>query len=346
MAVKKEEEKKPRLLILGFVGQEYDALPAAVYRLVAAVRGMGVIHEIYDPTNWEFGAFKDGWHENVLLVARLSKSITLTDAKKRLEGLKNSIVKNHKIPSQKGQLVLCEEDLKENMAVLLDSLPELATREAWKDSSDEIKKNLLKGVSLDELEKPRVAVLGSFDTWPYVDHVCRQIVKLLNVMAVTSRGVYSIPSGTSEVVKQKLRFNSSKLSLNEVLTRMIFEADAAVIVYSNNAGNIIETDWCKEKKPTVGIAMVRSIRAGDCPSLIPGKKSSTYTVCKRPGNSALKGAWRCINFSCPFSAQDMTKMTLDCFADPAWGKAKLCAVETVEAIDEVITNELKPLMGL
>jgi len=151
----------------------------------------------------------------------------------------------------------------------------------------------------------RVAVLGAFDTWPYIDHVCRQLAEM-QLTAITSRYVYKKDPDRGIVTEPHDPEENERMI--PFLHSFIERCDRAVVIYSVPAGHYIETYWCQEqKKNTLGIALVRSITLKKrCASLKVFAKQG-YSICRGNGT-----AWDCINKgACPFKEQGMAKNVIE-----------------------------------
>jgi len=192
------------------------------------------------------------------------------------------------------------------------------------------------------LEK-RVAVLGAFDTWPYMDFVSRLLAEN-NYIAMTSRWIYR------KFGKRILRFDilehpnyaSPNDFLTALLDRVISNCEYAVVNFSVSAAHFIETDWCYHKgKKTLGIAYVRS--AFDpfetcCECLqIETTPLGEYSKCVP---STRRTAWQCIRESgfCPFIRQDISKNVIEYFFRS--NQMKIVAVENLRILPYVIEDEL------
>lgn len=194
-------------------------------------------------------------------------------------------------------------------------------------------------------KEQRVAVLGAFDTWPYMDFVSRLLAEY-NYVAVTSRWMYR------KIGKNLLRFNiqehpdyGSNDFLSALLDQVIVSCKYAVINFSVSAAHFIETDWCYHKgKRALGIAYVRSafnpFESGcDCLSTRETPVGE-YSECTA---STERTAWECIRESgfCPFIEQGISKNVLEYFFRS--NQMKIVAVENIGILPYVVQNEFSEL---
>lgn len=194
-------------------------------------------------------------------------------------------------------------------------------------------------------EEERVAVLGAFDTWSYMDYVCHLLAEN-NYVAMTSRWIYR-KFGNRILrfdIKEDPNFASNEF-LSSLLDQIISTSKSAVINYSVSAAHFIETDWCYNKsKKTLGIAYVRSAfdRFEDCCKCLNVVTTPVgeYSECKPLSQ---RTAWQCMRESafCPFTKQDISKNVIEYFFRS--DKMKLVAVENLKILPHVIKNELPPM---
>jgi hypothetical protein len=194
------------------------------------------------------------------------------------------------------------------------------------------------------LEK-RVAVLGAFDTWPYMDFISRLLAEN-NYIALTSRWIYR------KFGKRVFRFDilehpqyASDDLLSALLDRIISNCSYAIVNFSVSAAHFIETDWCYHKgKRTLGIAYVRSAFDPSrrcCAFLhIRDTPAGEYSECSA---SAGRTAWQCIREPCfcPFIEQGISKNVIEYFF--RGDKMRIVAVENFQIIPHVLTDNLVPL---
>lgn len=192
----------------------------------------------------------------------------------------------------------------------------------------------------------RVAVLGAFDTWPYMDVVSRLLAEY-NYVAVTSRWIYR-KFGNRILrfdIQEHPDFASNSDFLTTLLDQIISVCKYAVVNFSVSAAHFIETDWCfKKGKKTFGVAYVRS--AFDpfencCKCLnIERTPLGEYSECKA---SSQRTAWQCIRESafCPFIRQGISKNVIEYFFRS--DQMKLVAVENLRILPYVIKKGIPPL---
>jgi hypothetical protein len=191
----------------------------------------------------------------------------------------------------------------------------------------------------------RVAVLGAFDTWPYIDFISRIIAKN-NYVAVTSRYIYK------KFGQKILRFStqempsiaSQRFFMSRLLDQIITNSSYAIINFSVSAAHFIETDWCFQKSvKTLGIAYVRSpfnpLRT-TCEHLEPIETpSGLYTVCKVTPDMG-RTAWDCIESpkSCPLIEQGISKNVVEYFFRGSY--MEIVAVENMNVLPFLIQKKL------
>ncbi|MHA2067223.1 MAG: hypothetical protein ACXABY_22875 [Candidatus Thorarchaeota archaeon] len=160
----------------------------------------------------------------------------------------------------------------------------------------------------------RAAVLGSFDNYNDIDCVAK-IVSELGYYGITSKLIYQKDAGRKHGWGPY-----SYESMNDFLGRMIFSCQYAIILYSREGGQFIETMWCSQSnKPTLGIVYVRPWEMenpGSCDYMFKGPG---YLYCDgvealRSGSEKV-GGFICIDQKeCPFPSSKLTKMILDFYA--------------------------------
>lgn len=191
----------------------------------------------------------------------------------------------------------------------------------------------------------RVAVLGAFDTWPYIDFISR-VVAENNHVAVTSRYIYK------KFGQKVLRFStqempsiaSQRFFMSRLLDQIITNSSYAIINFSVSAAHFIETDWCFQKSvKTLGIAYVRSPYnplGTTCEYLEPVETpSGSYTVCKVTPDMG-RTAWDCIKSSesCPFIEQGISKNVVEYFFRSSF--MEIVAVENMNVLPFIIKEKM------
>ena len=190
----------------------------------------------------------------------------------------------------------------------------------------------------ENVGKNIVAVLGSFDTWPYMDFTCREIVKLGHYVMTSIREYFLNEKGDVKWKKRDDIFKS--VLMRESLRFMIFEeAHKAVIVYSVPGAHYIETEWCFQrlkrdsKFRCYGIALVREVKAeNNCRFLKP---FNDYSKCAADSS---RTAWNCIaeeNF-CPFKSQGIAKNVIEYFFGRR--RMELFAVEKINTLSAILSS--------
>lgn len=195
-----------------------------------------------------------------------------------------------------------------------------------------INSNLMKS-RYEAMGKRVIAVLGSFDTWPYIDYICR-ILARLGHFSITSLYVYFSENGILQREERGRYFKD--LAMRESLRFMIFEeCHEAIITYSLPGAHYIETEWCFNRvneDPNFkyyGIAFVRKIANEDkCPFLkrVEGINSTECTA------KFDRTAWDCIETKefCPFKEQGVAKNVFEYFF--ANKRTRLFSVECLEDV--------------
>jgi len=197
----------------------------------------------------------------------------------------------------------------------------------------------------ENLGKKVIAVLGSFDTWSYMEYTCRQISRLGHYVPTSIREYFVDDKG---IVKWKERDDVFKsILMRESMRFMIFdEAHEVIIIYSVPGAHYIETDWCFQRLDRdsgfqcYGITLVRKIRTRDnCPFL---ERSNTLDVSKCAASSS-RTAWECVGEEkfCPFKEQGIAKNVIEYF----FGKRrmKLFAVERLDVLSQLYTHSFSNL---
>lgn len=178
----------------------------------------------------------------------------------------------------------------------------------------------------------RVVVLGSFDTSPYMDFVCRRLAEL-NCTAFTSRYTYKmfrrrgrryIGRADNFDLLDKMK---KKKPLVAYLRSMIDKAEKCVVVFSVPGSHYIETDWLSTVgfQDVLGIAFVRSIKGSDCSMELEDYGCS---ICIGKGM-----AWECMTKedSCVFQKQGIAKDVIERFTMQP-NRMKLVAIENLDRV--------------
>ena len=194
----------------------------------------------------------------------------------------------------------------------------------------------------------KVAVLGAFDTWPYMDYVCR-ILANNNYVAVTSRYVYrKINDRIMRLRTQEhLGFAGQYHFMGILLDQIISSCASAIVNFSVSAAHFIEIDWCHRKsKRTLGITYARAISGlekGSCENLqIVETDRGSYSICKI-GTGEARTVWDCMKSAtyCPFIRQDISKNVIEYFFR---GKGmESVALEDVGVLPLILGDRYPPL---
>jgi len=186
----------------------------------------------------------------------------------------------------------------------------------------------------------RIAVLGAFNTWPYIDYISRKLA-LSNYVAITSRYLYRKING--KVLRMRTQENPNFAPqfhfLGTLLDQIISDCSAVIINFSVSAAHFIEIDWCyKKTKKTLGVAYVRAasgLEKGSCKSLKTVETNEGYySICKTQGAS--RTVWECMKESsyCPFISQDISKNVIEYFFR---GKdMEIAAVENIRVLASML----------
>lgn len=189
----------------------------------------------------------------------------------------------------------------------------------------------------------RIAVLGAFDTWPYMDFVSRRVAKM-GYIAVTSRYIYRFDRPRKFAREKIIRIDNTPDPgefMIDFLQKLVLDCSHATILYSVSAGHFIETDWCyRHHINTLGIALVRrigkSISAQQCSDLkvFPGRG---YSLCKstQTGFDCIKSG------SCPFKEQGISKNVIEYFLRAPPSEMVLAAAENIDVISNLIGRWLR-----
>ena len=193
-----------------------------------------------------------------------------------------------------------------------------------------------------------VAVLGAFDTWPYIDYVSR-ILANNNYVAVTSRYLYRKINGQVMRIRtlEHPGFAGQYYFMGALLDQIISSCASAIVNFSVSAAHFIEIDWCQRKtKKTLGITYARSISGcekGSCENLRTVETDrGFYSICDI-GPEETRTAWDCMKSAayCPFIRQDISKNVIEYFFR---GKdMENVAVEDIGVLPILLSERYPPL---
>ena len=191
----------------------------------------------------------------------------------------------------------------------------------------------------------KIAVLGAFDTWPYMDFIATLLAES-NYIAVTSRWLYR-KSG-NKVLRFDIKEHSdyaSKGFMSTLLDQIITGCEHAIINFSVSAAHFIEADWCFQKsKKTLGIAYVRSaIEPFESPCTHLSLKTTPMGMYSECTAKSERTAWHCIREHgfCPFNRQNISKNVVEYFFRSQ--QMKLIAVENLKILPYILESEFPPL---
>lgn len=185
----------------------------------------------------------------------------------------------------------------------------------------------------------RVAVLGAFDTWPYMDFISRHLTKM-HYVAITSRYIYRFDKANNKTIRIDNTPEPDEFMV-DFLHKIILMSPRAVVIYSVPAGHFIETDWCyRNRMNTLGLALVRKIgekmSREQCSDLIVFEEFG-YSLCK-----STKTAFDCIESgSCPFKEQGISKNVIEYFLRARPSHMVLTAVENINVIPTLLKKWLQ-----
>lgn len=180
-----------------------------------------------------------------------------------------------------------------------------------------------------------VAVLGAFDTWPYMNFIA-ELTAENDCIVHTSRFVYAKDRNTGIIHREPFEIDINTPMIEFLQRNLIAKSDMVIIIYSVSAGHYNEAHWCSEqKKPTLGIALVRGIRVtgigeeeiDNCIKL--HVSADSYSAC-----SAISPwtAWSCINSEpCPFKKQGISLNQIEYFIT----NNKFMSLFAVDRIQEI-----------
>ena len=186
----------------------------------------------------------------------------------------------------------------------------------------------------------RIAVLGAFDTWPYMDFISRRLAKM-GYIAVTSRYIYKYDPQRKKVIRIDNTPEPDEFMVDFLQNKVILKCPRAIIVYSVSGGHFIETDWCyRNRINTLGIALVRKIgeavSSSQCSDLKVFVKSG-FSMCK-----SSQTAFDCIESeSCPFKEQGVSKNVIEYFLKAGSTSMILAAVEDIDVISLLVRKWLQ-----
>jgi hypothetical protein len=179
---------------------------------------------------------------------------------------------------------------------------------AWSDEEKKISEPLGK-------KDERVVILYSAETERFMEKVAEYVAAKRNHYVMTSSFIFE--KGTGKRIAFQPR---PKEALNQYLKRMIDDSKYAIILYSEQGGQIIETSWCSDfSKPTLGLVdFYRGHRKPQekerCCDFLKDHGELFECVCKKENNYKDKtGGFICSDPSvfCHFTQQKITKMIFD-----------------------------------
>ena len=160
----------------------------------------------------------------------------------------------------------------------------------------------------------RVVLLYSGETEGFKEKVANYIATNHNLYVLTAPNLFIKETG------EKIAFGAyPKENMNDFIKRMIHNSHFAVILYTEQGGQIIETSWCSDTlKPTLGLVQFYrgslNNKNKECCKFLKQDGELFFCSCKRGqayrGNV---GAWICADEKtfCPFVEQKLTKMIFD-----------------------------------
>lgn len=200
-----------------------------------------------------------------------------------------------------------------------------------------------------------VAVLGSFDTWTYMDYVA-QLVAQNKFVVLTSRYEYSWDHSRNQVTRKPTNPGKGVPMMDVLKNDIIRTSDLAIIIYSVPAAHYNEAHWCYEmQKTTLGIAFVRDVEErGPSPTVgTPGKNCSQliadtrspprYSACGARVKQSVQAQWTgwdCkVSEPCPFKKQGIALNQVEYFQINN-SYMRLFAVENLEHVEPIVSDFL------
>ncbi len=188
-----------------------------------------------------------------------------------------------------------------------------------------------------------IAVLGSFDTWSYMDYLSRAVARQ-GYVARTSRYEYALDVVANQVERTDFHPAPGENMIHFLRDTVIAKSKKAIIAYSVSAGHYNEVDWCaSQMKPSLAIAFVRDVepklRGNHCSELMVAPNMS-HSSCGGGIRFADWTAWHCIQANpCPFKEQGISKNQLEYFHqnNPFM---YLFAVEQIQSSDLLVQSFL------
>jgi hypothetical protein len=189
-------------------------------------------------------------------------------------------------------------------------------------------------------KKNRVAVLGSFEAWPFMHKICMDVVQC-EYAAVTSRYIYRPSTDTSSGYYRAKR-DHDNMEMNQFLReKVIGICDSAIIVYSAPGTNYNEAEWCNSLGVrTLGINFTRTIQGESyCEDCIVDEGAG-FSYCCGEGD-----AWTCASKKpCPFKNQGISKSQLDYFLRNK--NMSLISTEKLEKTTDIVNDFLQDKLNL
>lgn len=205
-------------------------------------------------------------------------------------------------------------------------------------TKEKIRDNLTQTIKNKYVQRGKkvIVVLGSFDTWSYMDFVCRELAKMGHYV-VTSVRRYCLQNG--EIKRWDRDTDFMEVRMRESLRYMIFkEAHEAVIIYSVPGAQYLETEWCSERIKDehdfkcYGITYVRKYNDSENCSYLQHFQELACTKCTaQPDHTA----WQCIDTKtfCPFKKQEIAKNVIEYFFDSGM---ELFALERMDTTAQLL----------
>jgi len=168
------------------------------------------------------------------------------------------------------------------------------------------------------LKDERIVILYSGETERLMDNIAKYVSIELGFHVLTAPNIYEKGSGN------KIAFGPCpNESLNDFIRRMINSSRAAIILYTEQGGQIIETSWCSDYlKSSLGLVyFYRGKNKPEdeektCPFLKEVSSGLFICSCTRQDRyENRRGAYVCLSprVFCHFTQQKITKMVLDIY---------------------------------
>lgn len=179
----------------------------------------------------------------------------------------------------------------------------------------------------------RVAVLGEFNVYHDLKIIAKAVADL-GYIGVTSLHIFEkVPETGGIRITPFVPYSS--MSMLEFLNRFIMNCKYVVNLFTHDAGNLIESDWCfRNRKLTLGICFSRTLRLDPCCKFYRLEEGGIGR-CTYQGEEK---AMYCVTQTCPFTMHNMSKMVLDHYVGRE--STKLVILDDWDSINTVLPRFL------